>query len=283
MTPRGSSSHRNPKARKGTRCHQKDTSAAVDMAAYFAGGIHGHAEGGANLVLEPLPNGELAWLKPCEEPAEDDDALYMITGEGPLSLRMAELFGTTWMATELTARQANVPESWQAVLGILPGRDDDQIGDHGDVHSMEEPGAMSPADVVLPIERIHRNPGQPRTNFDRNGLSELAESIRQHGLLQPVVVRPKGEIYDRSLLVSDAGGRRNWQGWPRSNVGSYAASMTKHLSFWQSPRTSTCATWIPIDEAKSYARVLAIVGSVEEVAKLVRQRGKKPSNTASTC
>ena len=46
----------------------------------------------------------------------------------------------------------------------------------------------------LPTEAIRPNPRQPRQHFDPKGLAELAESIRQHGILQPLTVRhtPKG-------------------------------------------------------------------------------------------
>ena len=74
--------------------HQKFTSAADEIAAYFDSGSYAHANTIADLVLERLPSGELAWLKPCEEPAEDEDALYTITWEGRRALRQAELFGT---------------------------------------------------------------------------------------------------------------------------------------------------------------------------------------------
>lgn len=46
-----------------------------------------------DLVLERLPNGELAWLRPCTERGESDDALYVITDRGRRDLRLAELFG----------------------------------------------------------------------------------------------------------------------------------------------------------------------------------------------
>lgn len=42
---------------------------------------------------------------------------------------------------------------------------------------------------VLPLERIRPNPFQPRRHFDPTALEELAASLRQHGVLQPVVVR----------------------------------------------------------------------------------------------
>ena len=46
--------------------------------------------------------------------------------------------------------------------------------------------------VLLPVEHIVPNPDQPRRYFDPDGLTELAESIRVHGILQPLSVRRKG-------------------------------------------------------------------------------------------
>jgi ParB family chromosome partitioning protein len=53
------------------------------------------------------------------------------------------------------------------------------------------------------IDSITPNPYQPRKNFDKDALLELSESIKKHGLLQPIVVIDKGDNY---LLV--AGERR---------------------------------------------------------------------------
>ena len=45
-----------------------------------------------------------------------------------------------------------------------------------------------PAPIEIPLERIDRNPDQPRRVFDRSELDGLAASIREHGVLQPVIV-----------------------------------------------------------------------------------------------
>jgi ParB family chromosome partitioning protein len=44
----------------------------------------------------------------------------------------------------------------------------------------------------ISIDRITSNPGQPRQHFDEEALQDLAASIREHGILQPVLVRPSG-------------------------------------------------------------------------------------------
>lgn len=49
--------------------------------------------------------------------------------------------------------------------------------------------------VELPLEKVVVNPFQPRVDFDEESIAELADSIREQGLLQPIVVRRSGEYY----------------------------------------------------------------------------------------
>lgn len=53
---------------------------------------------------------------------------------------------------------------------------------------------------MLPLSSIDTNPFQPRTHFEKEALWELTESIRQHGIIQPVTVRKMG--YDKYQLIS---------------------------------------------------------------------------------
>ncbi|ANU26909.1 ParB/RepB/Spo0J family partition protein [Planococcus versutus] len=48
----------------------------------------------------------------------------------------------------------------------------------------------------LSVSEIKANPYQPRKKFDQEALDELAESIKEHGILQPIVVRKTGEKYE---------------------------------------------------------------------------------------
>ena len=48
----------------------------------------------------------------------------------------------------------------------------------------------------IPLEHIVPNPHQPRRDFDPQGLQELADSIRQYGVLQPATVRTRGKDYE---------------------------------------------------------------------------------------
>jgi ParB family chromosome partitioning protein len=59
---------------------------------------------------------------------------------------------------------------------------------------------------VLPVDRIEPNPQNPRLAFDATTLEELASSIREHGVLQPVLVRPLDD--GRFQLIA---GERRWR------------------------------------------------------------------------
>ncbi|MAE66015.1 MAG: chromosome partitioning protein ParB [Phycisphaeraceae bacterium] len=59
----------------------------------------------------------------------------------------------------------------------------------------------------LPVEAIRPNPGQPRQSFDERTLQELADSLRQVGMMQPIIVR-RNETEDTYELVA---GERRWR------------------------------------------------------------------------
>lgn len=69
---------------------------------------------------------------------------------------------------------------------------------------VEKDEVSSEGDEV-PISMVQPNPNQPRTNFKKQELEELAESIKQNGLLQPILVRRKDDIYE---IIA---GERRWQ------------------------------------------------------------------------
>ncbi|MDQ2853369.1 MAG: ParB/RepB/Spo0J family partition protein [Chloroflexota bacterium] len=57
----------------------------------------------------------------------------------------------------------------------------------------------------VPVGRILPNPAQPRLSYEEDSLTELADSIREHGVLQPILVRPVGGQYE---LIA---GERRWR------------------------------------------------------------------------
>lgn len=70
------------------------------------------------------------------------------------------------------------------------------------------PSGTSPVPMdrtTVPVRQIVPNPEQPRRHFDAGALASLAGSIRRHGLLQPLVVRRTGDVYE---LIA---GERRWR------------------------------------------------------------------------
>src|SRR3954452_17209731 len=101
----------------------------------------------------------------------------------------------------------------------------------------------------IDIARIKPNPGQPRVQFDEAALDELADSIRERGVLQPILLRPDGEEY---LIVA---GERRWRAARRAAIHpSRWGSLTRRIAACSSssrkfPPTSSwryffCPPWV---------------------------------------
>ncbi|HWP63257.1 MAG TPA: ParB/RepB/Spo0J family partition protein [Candidatus Binatia bacterium] len=71
---------------------------------------------------------------------------------------------------------------------------------------------------LIPLDRIEPNPDQPRMEFDEASLEELAASIREHGVLQPILVRPREQ--GRYQLVA---GERRWRASKRAGLDTIPA------------------------------------------------------------
>lgn len=70
----------------------------------------------------------------------------------------------------------------------------------------------------VPIDRIEPNPENPRLLFEESALEELASSITEHGVLQPILVRPMD--HDRYQLVA---GERRWRAAKRAGLATIPA------------------------------------------------------------
>ena len=83
--------------------------------------------------------------------------------------------------------------------------------------AFEPAPSARPAPGEIPVDRIDPNPEQPRRRFDESALASLSDSIGQHGVLQPVVVRRAGDRYQ--LLV----GERRWRAARAAGLASIPA------------------------------------------------------------
>ena len=117
------------------------------------------------------------------------------------------------------------------------------------------PAAPPPADAVRQIEvaRIDPNPYQSRQTFDAERLRELAASIRTHGVVQPIVVRPLG---DRFVLIA---GERRWRAATLAGLNTIAAIVRetpegnlRQLALIENIQREDLT---PLEEAQAFARL----------------------------
>jgi ParB family transcriptional regulator, chromosome partitioning protein len=78
----------------------------------------------------------------------------------------------------------------------------------GDIGGEASQGERPRNQRKVPIEFIRANPRNPRRSFSDAELAELADSIRQHGVIQPIVVRPVRGAQDRFEIIA---GERRWR------------------------------------------------------------------------
>ena len=71
-----------------------------------------------------------------------------------------------------------------------------------------EPTAPKAADNVVPIELVHPNPDQPRRRFNQEDLDDLARSIAEKGVIQPLIVRRHPSLENAYEIVA---GERRWR------------------------------------------------------------------------
>lgn len=133
--------------------------------------------------------------------------------------------------------------------------------------------------VTLKISQIEPNRTQPRRSFDEEALQELASSIADHGVLQPILVRP--QIYGGYQIVA---GERRYRASRMAGLTEIPAivrelddSQTMQLALIENLQRQDLS---PMEEAQGYRTLMDTYGfSQEEVARTV---GKSRSAVANT-
>lgn len=133
-------------------------------------------------------------------------------------------------------------------------------------------------EAVLSISEIVRNPNQPRKTFDEDKLTELADSIRQNGVLQPILVRRKGQKYE---IVA---GERRYQASKLAGLNEIPAVVREidddkvfQLALIENLQRSDLS---PIEEAKGYKQLLTSRSlTQEELAKILSKSRSAIANT----
>lgn len=135
-------------------------------------------------------------------------------------------------------------------------------------------------DSILEIEigQVKPNPGQPRKEFDQVRLEELAASIREHGIVQPIVVRPKGKQYE---IVA---GERRWRAARLAGlekvpalVRDFSEAETMEIALIENLQREDLN---PLEEAEAYRVLMETFQLTQE--ELALRLGKSRSQIANT-
>ncbi|GAA6180731.1 ParB/RepB/Spo0J family partition protein [Shimia sp. NS0008-38b] len=134
------------------------------------------------------------------------------------------------------------------------------------------------ADLVVPIERIEPNPDQPRRDFTPEQLEDLSNSIREKGVIQPLIVRRKGA--DRYEIVA---GERRWRASQMATlhelpviVRDYDDTEVLEIAIIENIQR---ADLNPVEEAMGYRQLMQKFGHTQE--KVSEALGKSRSHIAN--
>src|SRR5580692_5089636 len=156
------------------------------------------------------------------------------------------------------------------------------------LHAANQAAPASPGDPVevfgahyreVAVSAITPNPRQPRRVFDEEALDELAESIRQVGLLQPVVVRAAGP--DRYELIM---GERRWRASQRAGLTEIGAivKQTQDNDLLRDALIENLhrQQLDPLEEAAAYQQLLDDFGATHE--QLAQKIGRSRPHISNT-
>ena len=117
--------------------------------------------------------------------------------------------------------------------------------------------------TTLPLQRIEPNPNQPRKRFDEVELQALADSIAQHGLLQPLAVRDMGNGYYQIIA-----GERRWRACRLAGLSEVPVTVVEaddrtvmELALVENLQREDLN---PIEEAKGYRALQDVYGMTQD-------------------
>lgn len=174
----------------------------------------------------------------------------------------------------MTKQAKGLGRGLSALLGDAPVSFEPEEGEAG-AH-----GGQAGAPTRLPIEFIRPNPNQPRKHFDEASLAELAQSIREKGVLQPILVRAVEGEPDAYEIVA---GERRWRAAQRAGVhdvpvviGAFSEAEVLEIAIIENIQRTDLN---PIEEAAGYQALIREFGHTQE--RLAKTLGKSRSHVAN--
>jgi ParB family chromosome partitioning protein len=226
-----------------------------------------------------IPNG----TAPVTKPAGDRPVDVFFPGRGDGTEPEAGAVGT---ATLVEERSDSLEELERSLATVAPRSTPDQDG--------AGPGpAGSTGDLVpvpglrfaeLPVGQVGPNPRQPRQVFDEEALAELVHSVREIGVLQPVVVRPAGTDDAGQPRYELVMGERRWRAVQEAGLATIPAIVreTADDDLLRDALLENLhrAELNPLEEAAAYQQLLDDFGCThEELAGRIGRSRPQISNT----
>ncbi|HEX9756242.1 MAG TPA: ParB/RepB/Spo0J family partition protein [Nitrospiria bacterium] len=139
-------------------------------------------------------------------------------------------------------------------------------------------GSGSEGTVQVSVNRIHPNPYQPRKAFDEKDLSELTDSVKEKGVIQPLLVRKEGEHFE---LIA---GERRWRAAKLAGL-EFVPVMVREASGTELLELALVENiqrrdLNPIEAAKAFRQLVEEFGLTQE--EIARRVGKDRSTITNT-
>ncbi len=142
-------------------------------------------------------------------------------------------------------------------------------------------GGTSATRRMMPVEWLIPNPKQPRRIFDKDKLAELADSLSQHGVLQPILVRPVPEDGNKYEIVA---GERRWRAAQIAQLHEVPVTIqyltdetVLELALIENIQREDLSA---LEEAEAYQQLINRFGHSQE--KIAQAVGKSRSHVANT-
>lgn len=177
------------------------------------------------------------------------------------------------------AKQSRLGKGLSALIGEVEGVG---LGSDGPATSKSSSSSSSPRAVTeYALKDIRPNPAQPRRTFSEQELDELAVSIRQRGILQPILLRPDPDAPGQYQIVA---GERRWRAAQRAGLSTIPA-VVRDMDELQLLEVGIIENvqredLNPIEEAEAYGALIKRFGRTQE--DLAESVGKSRAHIANT-
>lgn len=235
----------------------------------------------------------------ASSPVSESSALSPAEGTVPLSASEALLAELEDPGNGTPAAPASTSSTTHASAGsVRTGEMSDAAPAVGNVESTPQPSSPPSASenreelrpvpgatfAEISVTAVHRNAKQPRQVFDDDELNELASSIREVGVLQPVVVRPSGTDADGETTYELIMGERRWRA-SRIAGNTNVPAIIRNTAEQDMLRDALLenlhrAQLNPLEEAAAYQQLLDDFGCThDELAVRIARSRPQISNT----